>query len=107
MIVVGVVDKTCSGIRRDYHQGYTRTIPEKAQRLNVSRVIVASALVKGDKDRCIFKKPGLSDNLVDNVGGKGLKQRERRGGRMTIVDLIRLDKGDCWQRVVLYILCEA
>src|SRR6516162_3971939 len=97
MIVVRVINITFFDERRDDHQRNTRAVAEEVQRLDIARVIVTTTIIKSDKNGSAFEHLVRTNNLVHNLGGKALKQRERGRGWMPIVVHIRFDKRDCWQ----------
>src|SRR2546421_2873581 len=106
MVIVGVVNKPTPGIRRYHHHRDAWAIAEEGERLDVSRVIIATSLIKRGEDRCTLKYTGLSNDLVDDVRGEGLKQGQRRGSRVAIIDHIGLNEGHCGQLIILHILLE-
>src|SRR5947209_12141051 len=106
VVIVGVIYISPPDVGRDHHQRNTWTISKEGERLNIAGVVVATGLIERDEDRCVLKDFGVTNHIVHNVRGEDLKQGQRRGSRVSIIVLIRLDEGHGWQRVMRHILLE-
>jgi hypothetical protein len=61
VIGIGMIDGTRNDIRRNHEQGNAGAIAKEIERLNVARVVVAAALVKGRRDGANSEQIGLGD----------------------------------------------
>ena len=103
MIGVGVVDKTGLGIFGYDQKHDARPIPEEVDRLNVAGIVQAAGFIGGDENRGRILHIGVGHHGPHNIIEECVKHRRRRGARMAVDDVIRLDVRHRRERVVLHV----
>ena len=94
MVRVVVNDTTTLGVRRNDHEWDAGAVAEVVHRLNVSRVVVAAALIEGDEDRGVLPQSRIGLDFIDDFLGESFKQVELGGGWVAIYQPTRLDDRD-------------
>src|SRR5258708_35165554 len=93
MLVIDVADMaTCREGRNGDHRN-AWTCPEEVNRLDEARVIVAAALVHGDKNRGFGPLFPVASREFNDVLSEGLEQTPFRGSGMAVHQTVRLHIG--------------
>src|SRR5260370_41250107 len=67
---------------------------KEVDRLHEAGVIVSAAFVKGDDERSLFRKGGMSVEAVNNALDQRFQDAEFRAGRVSVTKTVRLEVGD-------------
>src|ERR1700685_534333 len=94
VVSVLVGDMTTRGVRRNDEHWNAGTVAKEVNWLDVTRVIVSAALVKGDEYRGVGPKLWIRLDLIDNLLHEALKKIKLGRSGMTIVEAARLYDGD-------------
>src|SRR5215831_18600219 len=106
MVSIRVHHFAATGILRDGNEGDARPVAEEVDRLEETRVPVATALVEGDEEGRLFEEGWMRLELVEDLVDHRFKQIELRTRGMTVDEAVGLYIGDGRQVAVLEVVEE-
>src|SRR6266403_1670733 len=92
VIVVGVIDVSLLGVRRDRDQGNAGSIAEEVDGLDIAGVVVAASFVHRQEDRGLIEKILVDDDRVREVRHEILIEGEAGVGGVAGIRLVGADE---------------
>src|SRR5579872_288364 len=106
VIGVRVHDTDVTREARDHDHGDAGAVAEEVDRLDIARVIVAAALVRGNHDRRILPQRRIRLDPIDDLLDEAFEELPFRGSRMPVEEPVGLHDGDGRQRAALDVAVE-
>src|SRR5438128_2562140 len=106
MVSIRVDHFTTTGILGDGNEGNARPIAEEVDRLEETRVPVATTLIEGDEEGRLFEEGRMRLELVEDLVDHRFKQIELRTRRMAVDEAVGLYIGDGGQVAAIEVVEE-
>ena len=95
-----------SCVTRSNDQWNASAVAEEIERLHVTGVIIATALIEGDKDCRVLPGRRILLHFIDDLLGEAFEKIQLGRRRMAINQSAGLDEGNCGERAVLDVLIQ-
>src|SRR6266852_6725660 len=102
--VIGVAMRHLTAARegRCYDHGNARSVTEEIERLDIPRIVVAAAFIKGDEDRCFRFQLRILLECIQHLFQHRFVEVELRTRRMAVQKPVRLEEGYGRQAPILH-----